>query len=209
MTFRFGSSFRSFGRETPSPITSMSLDIVGSSGVGKKTLITSFFFLKSENSIKDCMVQCTFNNKKYRFNISKLPRPGPNSRNVIICYAINDRDSFKEAENIAKSRPFDQISLVALKCDLYNSCPNFVSSDEGIDLMKRIHSPIYIEVSSILSVNNDKPFLMNIIYFMVEKTGRGIILYRTGHPLLPSIQTTSDDDESYDYDDYYSDYSDD
>ena len=172
---------------------SFKMIVIGDSGVGKSCLTTKAvknnfeefyqatigfefltFNLKMNEQVVKLQIWDTCGQEVYRSLISNFYR---NSSLACLLYAIDNRDSFNNAENWLKelksqANPDVKIMLVGNKCDLENE--RKVSKEEGENFKEKNHLNLFMETSAKTGVNA-QDFLIEsakILYndYLVNKT---------------------------------------
>ena len=151
---------------------SFKMIVIGDSGVGKSCLTTKAvknnfeefyqatigfefltFNLKMNDQVVKLQIWDTCGQEVYRSLISNFYR---NSSLACLLYAIDNRDSFNNAENWLKelksqANPDVKIMLVGNKCDLEDE--RKVSKEEGENFKEKNHLNLFMETSAKTGVN--------------------------------------------------------
>ena len=151
---------------------SFKMIVIGDSGVGKSCLTTKAvkntfeefyqatigfefltFNLKMNDTVVKLQIWDTCGQEVYRSLISNFYR---NSSLAVLLYAIDNRESFINAENWLKelkgqASPDVKIMIVGNKCDLEDE--RKVSFDEGKEFKEKNHLDFFMETSAKTGVN--------------------------------------------------------
>lgn len=152
----------------------------------KKT--TTFFATKSEYKVKDKIIELRLWDTAGQNELTRLRELAiPCANYILICYSVDCRTSFNEVTDtfvpqVRETSPNAKYFLVALKTDLRNDRRTIeklaekseipITTNEGIDLAKKVGAVSYFESSAKEGFNVDETF-EQVAKYAYKETIRG------------------------------------